>query len=107
MGKEINMGYRLHFARCYKPDWEGGFFNGDYDGWLNLFSDKFIANGWANESEDQFEVWRDDIDDYIESIKDSPQDKNEYFEDYTNEQIVGIMKQCLVSYDEFIRMEWF
>lgn len=108
------MGYRLYFAQHYDPDWKGGFFNRDFDGWENLFDTKFAENGWRAEGADIFEVDRSDLQGYVNDLKEMPASaQNEFFgnedspsEGYTNEQIIEVLEEILTSDDDMIRIEF-
>lgn len=100
------MGHRLHFAQHFDPKWEGGMFNRDQNQWDELFYAKFWENGWYDES-NAYEVYRDDVKAYIEEIRVSPEVKNEFIVDYTNEQVADNLEEILTSDDDNIRIEWF
>lgn len=103
------MGYRLHYAKHFAPDWQGGYFSGgEVDAFERLYYSRFAENGWMNEHEDQCEIDRDDIARYILHLKKlKPENKNYYMKDYTNAEFIEIMEDLLNSEDEMIRMEWF
>lgn len=104
------MGYRLHYAKHYDPDWRGGFFSGeDASQFENLYFDKFSGNGWSSENEDIFEIDRIDMKVYADSLKKlDPSRKNKYMTDYTNAELAQILEDILEgTEDEIIRIEWF
>lgn len=110
------MGMRLHYAQHYAPEWKGGYFNWDSERWDDLFHSKFYENGWAKEDMSEYEVFRGDIKDYIKEIRRLPADDfNEFFPNddkyqtngYTNEQVIEVLEELLLSDDEHIRLEWF
>jgi hypothetical protein len=108
------MGYRLYYAQHYDPDWQGGYFNRDFDAWERLFDEKFAENGWHAENADIFEVSRADLQGYVNDLKELPaSDQNEFFgnekdpsEGYTNEQIIEILEEILTSDDDTIHIEF-
>lgn len=100
------MGLRLYYAIVYKPQFEGGFFNRDSDAWERLFDEKFEENGWKSDSSKEYEVNRKDLQTYIKNIEGSSE-KNNYFKDYTNEQVAENLSKILLSEDDDIRIEWF
>lgn len=108
------MGYRLHFAQHYAPEFKGGAFNQRSEEWNDLFFAKFDENGWTNDENSEFEVLRSDVTAYIEELKKLPQDDtNEYFPKhgsetkYSNKDVIGILEDILTSDDDTIRLEWF
>lgn len=111
------MGYRLHYAQRYAPEWEGGYFNWDMDKWEDLFFARFNENGWKDENSDIFEVFRGDLEEYIKEIEGNPEDFNEFFPNddsdkqqpngYTNAQIIEVLREILTSDDDNIRLECF
>lgn len=108
------MGYRLHYAKHFDPQWQGGLFNHDSEKWSELFYAKFNENGWINDEGDQCEVYRADLESYIaELAKLKPNAKNEFFAgadgaSYTNKELATELQEILNgSEDEYIRMEWF
>lgn len=103
------MGYRLHYAKTYHVDWQGGAFNHDTQEWSELFYAKFNDNGWITEDESQCEVWGEDMRKYIaELAKLKPKAKNEFFTEYTNEEVSQELTEIVEGcQDEYIRLEWF
>lgn len=104
------MGYRLHYAQHYAPKWEGGYFNWKSEEFAQLFHDKFEENGWINDAEDEAEVYRPDVEKYIQELLKKPQEINEYFdgdEGYTNTEVAEAFTEILKSDDDNIRLEWF
>lgn len=109
------MGYRLHYAKHYAPQWEGGYFNWKVEQWDNLFFEKFYQNGWKAENADEYEAQRSDIEAYIKELKElKPSDANEFFPGhnadnrYTNKEVIEVLEQILERCeDDSIHMEWF
>jgi hypothetical protein len=102
------MSIRLHYAQHFEPDWKGGYFGRDSEAWDSLFQDRFAENGWQGEYGSlQYEVDRDDLLAYRDGIILSPREKNQYFTDYTNEQVAANLSEVLKSDDDKIRLEWF
>lgn len=102
------MGARLHYAQHFDPDWQGGFFNRDQQAWDNLFEDKFVENGWRDgKNTAHYAVDRNDLVDYLASLDLERDVHNEYFEDYTNEQVIDLLTQVLTSDDDLIHVSWY
>lgn len=110
------MGYRVHYAQHYAPEWKGGYFNWNIEQWNDLFFARFSEGGWKDEHSDIYEVFRGDVEAYVKELKElKPEDKNEYFPDvagepnsgYTNQEIINILEEILTSDDEYIRLECF
>lgn len=112
------MGYRLHYAQHYDPAWEGGFFNRDLDKWDNLFHERFEFNGWKEEGQDDYQVLRADVQDYVNELQGKdPEAFNQYFTNddadkdqpngYTNAQIIEVLESILTSDDDDIHLTCF
>jgi hypothetical protein len=101
------MGYRLHYAQHYNPNWQGGFFGGMPNEWDALFHAKLEEDGWKAEYSDEYEVSRDVLYKYIETLHDNPDEKNEFFKELTNKEVMDILSEFMKSDDEYIRIEWF
>jgi hypothetical protein len=103
------LGYRLHFAKHFEVNWQGGFFSSDSVlPFEQLYYDKFYENGWKEEYADVFEVDRTDLTAYVKHLSTlKPKGKNKYFKEDTNEQIIGVFEEVLTSDDDVIRLEWF
>lgn len=103
------MGARLHYAQHFDPDWQGGFFNRDLDAWDKLYEDKFVENGWRDENNlSHYAVARHDLVDYLSQLEyDGVGEMNEYFTDYTNQQVIDLLTQVLTSDDDLIHVSWY
>lgn len=102
------MGYRLHYAQHYAPEWRGGYFNWGADKFAELFNDKFDESGWHSDNDDEFEIDRSDIENYLKELDALPaEDTHEYFSDYTNKEVADVFREILQSEDAVIRLEWF
>lgn len=104
------MGYRLHYAQHFEPNWQGGYFN-----WKsNLFADLVRAEfetAWYNDDESEFELERDDIVAYVKKLGKNPNAKNKFLSNtddpVTNKEMIEVFNEILKSDDNSIRLEWF
>ena len=105
------MGYRLHYAQSYQPQWKGGYFNWQSDCFASLVRSEFEQNYWMNEDETACELGRKDIHKYIKKLLNNPDQPNKYFEGQTdqptNKEVAEVFSLILQSDDETIHMEWF
>ena len=107
------MGYRLHYARKYDGDYDGGYFNNRVDEFDEMAINELDCY-WTDEDNSEYEIEVDKIKEYITRLEKLPQDEpNEYFiddEPYTNGEVVKILKEMIAGYDkqhDFIRFSWF
>ena len=104
------MGYRLHYAKKYQIEWDGGFLGRYSQEW-----DKFIENVfndyWVDENQIEYAINKQELKDYIDFIEElGLERKNEYFDEYTNREIAEILTEILLNADnenEYIRLSWY
>jgi hypothetical protein len=105
------MGYRLHYAKKYQVEWDGGYFNWQTDAFSKFVADKFSDSGWFSEDEASAELDKVDIEAYIEALeKLKPERNNKYFSGYTNVQVWQVFTEILNNSDpdnESVRLEWY
>lgn len=104
------MGYRLHYAKVHKVEWEGGFYGG-----LDVTSVRdLLANNcdcfWEDENSDIWEVPKDEMAALIATLRKSPKTQNEYLKPDTNGEVADVLQQILSGSEpseSYIRLEWF
>lgn len=109
------MGSRMHYASSYMIEFEGGFFNRDFESVKRLFLNEFPS--FSTVVYKTWKVDREDMKKYIETLSTLPKGEvNKYFLDtddnkyYTNELIAEIMQQVVKEsdqYNEYVRLEWY
>lgn len=119
------MGYRLHFAKTYKVEWDGGYFsNGELDQVEEMFRTELDGGFFAEEYSNSWEINKDELKAYISALKGlPPADPNKYFKTdeygskrdvtaygYTNQDMIEILEDMLKNSEpdeDYIRIEWF
>lgn len=102
------MGYYLHYAKHYAPDWETAL--GNVDAWSNLYFEKFRDedDSWNNDEDSEFEVSKDSFKKYIKELLASPDDVNEFYTDTTNAELAADLQNIVDGcQDEVVHMECF
>lgn len=104
------MGYRLHFAKVHKVEWEGGYFGGmDVDSVRQLLEEHDAMN-WYDENADNWELGKAGVKTMIATLRKKPNAKNEFVEEDTNGEIADIFQHILDEAEpeeDYIRIEWF
>lgn len=114
------MGYRLHYAKQFKVEWDGGYFSGgDVDKVAELLMEN-CETFHSDENSDIWEVDKEELKEYIEQLKKTKMTStNKYFDEsgkdmategYTNGDLVEILTEILEGSEpseSYIRMEWF
>lgn len=106
------MGYRLHFAKVHKVEWDGGYFSGsELDQVAEMLVEE-LESFWQDENSDIWEVNKEELKDYIGKLRSfPPADKHAYLkEDYTNQDMIEILTKILKNSEpdeDYIRIEWF
>ena len=118
------MGYRLHFAKQFKVDWDGGYFSGsELDTVAEMFR-KELESFWTDEHSDIWEINKEELEGYISKLKSyPPAAANSYFKTdevgekrdvatygYTNQDMIEILEHMLKNSEpneDYIRIEWF
>lgn len=102
------MGYRLHYAKEYKVEWAGGFFNYGTDEFEELLENELL-DSWSDEDKAEYEVSRQSLKAYLDKIKDKT-GKNKYLTDYTNKEVYEELDEILKQSDQdidYIRLSWY
>lgn len=109
------MGYRLHYAEKYDVKWAGGAFNHQsYE-----FSQMALAelgmydSGYGDADASEFELYVEDVKEYITKLRKEPDAKNEYFDgeySMTNAEVADELQEMVDGTprgDDYIHLAWF
>lgn len=104
------MGYRLHYAKKYTVEYDGGSFNWQSDQFSNLVADH-MPESYANEDREEVELNPKELQAYIDTLAALPQDQpSRYFSEYTVGKEREALQEVLDGYDksnDYIYLTWF
>lgn len=114
------MGYRLHYAKKYQVEWDGGYFTGSE---LDQVAAMFRGELESFHEDDRADIWelnKEELKQYIKKLRSfPPADANAYFDEegrdvqaqgYTNQDMIEILTEVLENSEpteDYIRIEWF
>lgn len=105
------MGYRLHFAKVHKVEWEGGYFSGnDVDDVRNLIQEYCDDSFWEDENSDIWEVGKEDFKAMIAKLRKNGKAKSEQMPEHSNAELADTFQEVLDGAEpdeDYIRFEWF
>lgn len=106
------MGYRLHYAKTYKVEWDGGFFSGDDVEKIDrLLRDHCEESFWTDEYSDIWEVGKKELKQLIAKLRAGKIALGqEYNIGESGAELADIFQTILDGSEpseDYIRIEWF
>lgn len=103
------MGHRLHYAKTYTVEYDGGYFNWQTEEWSELLSAEFDL--YTDESDSDIELDPEQLKRYLDKLEQRPADEPSlYFNDCTNHDEYEALKEIYDGYDhnnDYINLVWF
>jgi hypothetical protein len=104
------MGYRVHWAKKYIVEYEGGYFSWQSYEFNQMVMDEELSC-WIAEDGDNSELEPEAVKDYIKKLRKlKPEADHKYLSENTNKEVADILQEMLNSYDKengYIKIDWF